>query len=153
MDIKDALDSAQIAYHLDTRAKYRVSSGQLALIVKYVSGDSSSATVEEAVSLDPCPLVLVTASGRVLVLGSGLAGTIAVEGVDSANKTQTDILKQIGKAAWETLKVPFLEFYEAPTTGRKRPKAEPVVDPAIDEVAEEPVQDSSADVDITEPSE
>ena len=155
MDITDALSSAKIAYSLDSRAKHRApDTERKGLSVEYHSAADSSATVEKVVALDPCPLLLVTTSGRVIVLGSGMAGVIAVEGVDSANETQADILQRIGQAAWETLKVPFKDFYEAPKSGRKKPKPEEVSEPISDESSEETSETpAETQVDISEPSE
>jgi hypothetical protein len=152
MNITDALDSARIAYHLDTRAKYRISDTDKAgLTVEYVRGESSSETLEKAVALDPCPLLLVTASGRVIVLSSGTTGTIAIEGVDSANDSQTEILASIGKAVYESFKGQLKDFYSAPSSGRKKPKPEP----PIESVDEEPVaaDPSPEEIDSSEPTE
>jgi len=155
MDITDALDSGQIAYHLDSRAKYRVSvSDSPALTVQYVSGETSSDTLTMAVALEPCPLLLVTISGRVIVLALGKTGTIAVEGIDSANEAQADVLKLIGKAAWETLRASLGDYYEPPLTGRKRPKPEPIAETVIVDDSE-PTADTpdESHVDNSEPTE
>lgn len=159
MDITDALNSAQIAYHLDTRSQHRApDTSTKGLNVEYVSADSSTETLEKVIALEPCPLLLVTASGRVLVLRSGTTGTIAVEGVDSANEAQTDILKLIGQAAWETLKGQLKDFYQPPSSGKKKPKAEgePVAipdEPEMETVEATPDSPDESSVDNSEPSE
>jgi hypothetical protein len=97
-----------------------------------------------AVALDPCPLLLVTISGRVIVLALGKTGLIAVEGIDSPNETQADILRRIGEEAWNTLRASLSDFYEPPLTGRKRPKPQPIVEPDLVDDSE-PVAQLAAD--------
>jgi hypothetical protein len=128
------------------------------MTVEYFSADSSTEALEQVLAVDPCPLLLVTTSGRVLVLRSGTTGTIAVEGLDAANEAQTDVLKAIGQAVWESYKGPLRDFYQPPTSGKKKPKAEDAPEAIPDEPEMDTPQetsDTSADssVDITDPTE
>jgi hypothetical protein len=106
--------------------------------------------------------MLITATGRVLVLRSGNTGTVALEAVGTPTDPQTAVLAQIGKASWEICKVPFKDFFTPPSSSRKKPKPETIVDVVVDlepvEVEIAPEEEIVADpvleeVDDSEPTE
>jgi hypothetical protein len=152
MDISDALALAAIAHTVDSRAKYRpIPETGPALNSVYVIGDETADALSKALALEECPLLFVAATGRVLVLRSGLTGAVALEAVDTPTDPQTEMLSAIGKALYEIAKVPFKDFYSAPLSGRKKPKPEPPIE-SFDEVpvAADPTPE---EVDTSEPTE
>jgi hypothetical protein len=151
MDISEVLNLASIAHTVDSRSRHRsVSSTTTSLAAHYVIGDETGDALSKALALDECPLLFVSATGRVLVLRSGISGSVALEAVDTPTDAQTAVLALIGKAVWETAKVNAPEFYERPVSSRKKPK--PVVAEVTteEEIAADPVLD---EVDASEPTE
>jgi hypothetical protein len=152
MDISEALTLASIPHTVDSRARYReIPETGPALLSQYVIGDESSDALSKVLELEECPLLFVSATGRVLVLRSGLTGAVALEAVDTPTEPQTEILSSIGKALYEIAKVPFKDFYSAPSSGRKKPKPEP----PIESFDEEPVDadPTPEEIDTSEPTE
>jgi len=132
MDISEALALASIPYTLDSRSKNRsANSPTSSLVAHYVAGDGSAGALSMALSLEECPLLFVSATGRVIVLRSGIAGGVAIEGADTLTELQAAVLASIGKAVWETAKVSAPEFYERPVSTRKKPKTEATSDEIV----------------------
>jgi hypothetical protein len=159
MDISEALASAAIPHTVDSRSKHReIPETGSALVSVYVIGDETGNALSKALALDECPLLFVTATGRVLVLRSGNTGTVALEAVGAPTDPQTAVLTEIGKASWEICKVPFKDFEYRPVSSRKKVKPDPVPDvepveveiAAEEEIAADPVPD---EVDSSEPTE
>lgn len=148
MDISEALTLAAISHTVDSRSKNRsVNSTSTALVAHYVTGSDSADALSVALSLEECPLLFVSATGRVIVLRSGIAGSVAIEGVDTPTELQTAVLASIGKAVWDAAKVNAPEFYERPVTSRKKPKAEPTIEETIS--TEPGLEESVAEADAS----
>jgi hypothetical protein len=149
MDISEALTLDAIPHTIDSRSKHRSASPSGSSILPvYVIGDGTIDALSKALALEECPLLFVTATGRVLVLRSGITGTVALEAVDTPTDLQTAVLALIGKSVWDRAKINASDFYERPVSSRKKPKpdAEVVIPDEVE--ADDPV----GEVDTSEPA-
>jgi hypothetical protein len=154
MEIAEALSLASIAHTVDSRSSHRSSdTSRTSLVSEFVVADETADALTKALNLPECPLLAVTATGRVIVLRQGKAGTVAIEGVDEPNDIQLEVLVAIGKASYEASKVSFPEFYKPPTSGARK-KVAPV---SLEEepTSEDAPSDTPAEtqVDNSEPGE
>lgn len=151
MNISDALTLASIPHTVDSRAKYRqIPETGPALVAVYVIGDETGDALSKALAVEECPLLFVSAIGRVLVLRSGDSGSVALEAVDTPTDLQTAVLTEIGKASYEICKVAFKDFPAPQVSSRKKLKPDPVPIIEPEDVVADPVLDEVDTSELTE---
>jgi hypothetical protein len=151
LDISEALTLDAIPHTIDSRSKYRTASPSgNSILPVYVIGDDMSDALSKALALEECPLLFVSATGRVLVLRSGITGAVALEAVDTPTDLQTAVLALIGKSVWDRAKISASEFYERPASSRKKPKPEVTAEIPDEITTSDP---SLEEVDTSEPTE
>lgn len=143
MSIARELSSAGLFVIEDSQAKHKTSDAPDSIRVSYHDIEDMLETVETVASTYPCPIVLILASGQVVVLAKEGKGGIALQGKEGQ---LTDAQAEAMSIVDAVLRKHF--GLEAPKTTKKKTASKTTPD-----ASETPVSDEPASTDTETPTE